>query len=60
MKTRNLIFSLGAISVATLTIAAASGLAAAYPLKIDPTATFAALIVAVSGLAWFRKIAGRR
>ncbi len=55
MKARNLIFSLGAISITAVTVTAVFGLAALSPLELDPIAAFAALVVAVSGLLWFKK-----
>ncbi len=55
MKARNLIFSLGVISMTAVTVTAVFGLAALSPLKLDPIAAFAALAVAVSGLLWFKK-----
>ncbi len=41
--------------MAAVTVTAVSGLAALSPLKLDPIAAFAALVVAVSGLLWFKK-----
>jgi hypothetical protein len=59
MKNRNLFFSLGAISAAAVTTTAVIGLTAISPLKLDPIATFAALVVAISGIAWFKKTSGK-
>jgi hypothetical protein len=59
MKNRNLIFSLGAISAAAVTTTAVIGLTAISPLKLDPIAAFAALVVAISGIAWFKKTSGK-
>jgi len=60
MKTRNLIFSLGAISATAATITAVYGLTAISPPRFDPTAAFAALLVAISGIIWFKKTSGKR
>ena len=59
MKNRNLIFSLGAISATAVTTTVAIGLTAISPLKFDPIAAFAASIVAIFGIAWFRKTTGK-